>query len=319
MGERRDVSFTSEGTTCRGWLYPPGGGAPVTGAPAVVMANAFSAVKEIHLDGFARRFADAGLAVLAFDYRTSGGSDGEPRSQVVPHDQLQDLRNAISWLGAQSEVDAERIGAWGVSLGGGHALQLGAFDPRVKAVVAMIPAINQWQNLLSAMPREAFDGLLGMLAGSRQSSYGTDRVDYMPLIAPPPGQAMMGPEAYEFYTEAQATVAPSWENRVTVASLEQFVSYDPAGAIELVAPTPLLMIPAADDQIIPLGLVEAAFARAGEPKKMIVLPCGHTEVYRTEPFAGQAADAAADWFVQHLSAQNPSAENPSAASEERPG
>lgn len=316
MGERRDVSFTSEGTLCRGWLYLPGDGVPAAGAPAVVMANAFSAVKEIHLDGFARRFAEAGLAVLAFDYRTSGESDGEPRSQVVPHDQLLDLKNAISWLGGRPEVDAERIGAWGVSLGGGHVLQLGAFDPRVKAVVAMIPAISQWRNLLAAMPREAFAGFLGMLAESRRSAYGTDRVDYMPLVAPPPEQAMMGPEAYAFYTEAQSTVAPNWDNRVTTASLEHFVAYDPAGAIELVAPTPLLVIPAADDAIIPLSLVESAFARAGEPKKMVVLPCGHTDVYRTEPWAGQAAEAAADWFAQHLSAQHPSAQHPS---EERPG
>ena len=88
---------------------------------------------------------------------------------VVPHEQLDDLRNALTWLRRQPEIDPERIGAWGVSLGGGHAMFLAAFDKRIKAVVAMIPAINQWENFLVAMPREAFFGFLGTLGQDRES------------------------------------------------------------------------------------------------------------------------------------------------------
>lgn len=297
---RRDISFNSEGQVCRGWLYVPSASRPEAGAPAVVMANAFSAVKEIYLSAYAERFAAAGFVTLVFDYRTFGASDGEPRSQVIPNNQVDDLRNAISWLGELPEVDRTRIGAWGVSLGGGHVIHLSAFDRRIKAVVAMIPAINQWQNLLAAMSKEMFLGFLGALARSRQSQYSTGDIDYTRLVAPPPQSALMPAEAYEFYTEAQRTVAPSWQNQVTTASLEQFIAYDPAGPISLVSPTPLLLLPAAQDQIIPLSLVESAFERAEEPKKMIVLPCSHTDVYRTEPWATHAADAALDWYLQHL-------------------
>ena len=47
--------------------------------PCVVMAHGFSAVREQRLDAYAERFAAAGLAVLVFDYRHFGASQGEPR------------------------------------------------------------------------------------------------------------------------------------------------------------------------------------------------------------------------------------------------
>ena len=67
---RKDIVFTSQGIECRGWLYVPDG---LKGrAPAIVMANAISAIKEITLPGYAARFEDAGFVVLVFDYRHYG-------------------------------------------------------------------------------------------------------------------------------------------------------------------------------------------------------------------------------------------------------
>lgn len=297
---RRDVSFTSEGTKCAGWLFVPDGLGAGQTAPAIVMANAFSATKEIYLANHAERFAAAGFIVLAFDYRTFGDSDGEPRSQIFPHNQVDDLRNAISWLATQPEVDKDRIGAWGVSVGGGHVMFLAAFDRRIKAVVAMIPAINQWENFLRAMPRDAFLGFLGMLNADRQARYTSGQVNYMRLVAPPGEMGLMPNEAYEFYTEAQRTVAPNWQNQVTMESLEKFCEYDPTGPIALVSPTPLLMIVAEQDQIIPADLAKGAFERAGEPKELLVLDCQHTAVYNTEPWLSQSADKATEWYRTHL-------------------
>ncbi|WP_084786410.1 alpha/beta hydrolase [Mastigocladopsis repens] len=57
-------------------------------------------------------------------------------------EQHEDFRNAITWTQLQSEVDPERIGLWGFSYSGGHALHLAAFDPRVKAIVAQMPTVN---------------------------------------------------------------------------------------------------------------------------------------------------------------------------------
>src|SRR3954470_11939644 len=139
---RREIAFPSEGVQCRGWLYVPDTLEAGKKAPAIVMANAISAVKEITLPGYAERFAAAGFIVLVFDYRHYGASDGTPRNHLVPHEQQQDIRNGISWLRAQPEVDADNIGGWGISLGGVHMLYLGAFDRRLKAVVSVATGLN---------------------------------------------------------------------------------------------------------------------------------------------------------------------------------
>jgi dienelactone hydrolase len=81
---RRDVTFASQGIDCAGWLFVPDDLSEGQQAPAVVMANAFSATKEIYLSNHAERFAAAGFVVLAFDYRTFGDSAGEPRCQIFP-------------------------------------------------------------------------------------------------------------------------------------------------------------------------------------------------------------------------------------------
>lgn len=142
--ERRDVTFKSQGLDCAAWYYVPAGLKPGEKRPAIVMAHGFSAVKEMYLDNYASKFAAAGFVVLVFDYRYFGGSAGEPRSMLLWPEQIMDYRNAITWAALQPQVDPQRIGVWGTSYSGGHAMYLAAYDKRIKAVVAQVPVTNVW-------------------------------------------------------------------------------------------------------------------------------------------------------------------------------
>ena len=74
---RKDIEFkTNDGVTLRGWYYLPENAKE--NIPAIVMAHGYSAVKEMYLDSFAEVFCDAGFAVLVYDNRNLGASDGEP-------------------------------------------------------------------------------------------------------------------------------------------------------------------------------------------------------------------------------------------------
>src|SRR4051812_21269586 len=110
---RKDVAFVSKGLRCSGWLYVPDNLTPDQKAPTIVMGHGFTAVKDQALPDFAERFTAAGFVTLAFDYRYFGESDGEPRGQLLPLEQVEDFRNAITWVSKQSEVDPQRIGIWG--------------------------------------------------------------------------------------------------------------------------------------------------------------------------------------------------------------
>jgi fermentation-respiration switch protein FrsA (DUF1100 family)/predicted ester cyclase len=295
---RRDISFPSEGVECRGWLYVPDDLAKGQKAPAIIMANAISAIKEITLPGYAERFCKAGFVVLVFDYRNYGSSDGTPRNHLDPHTQQQDVRNGITWLRTQPEVDANRIGGWGVSLGGVHMLYLGAYDRRLKAVVSVATGLN---TLEAAMGRTGLQSFLGFVNADRDRRAVTGEIaTYIPAVSMPgEGGLMAIPEANDFYKEAMSSYAPTYENRITLASVENMVADRSADAIGLIAPTALLMIHGEKD-IIPPAMVRQVFEQAGEPKKLVIYDCLHTDLYVREPWVTQAADEAIAWFNRYL-------------------
>ena len=113
MTQRVDIAFTAEGgVTLRGWLYLPEGPGP---HPAITMGHGYASVKEHGLERFAEAFAADGFVVLLHDHRTFGASDGAPRQDVDPWQQIADWRRAVSFLESRSQVDAGRIGLWGTS------------------------------------------------------------------------------------------------------------------------------------------------------------------------------------------------------------
>jgi len=155
---RSKVRFTADGNVELGaWLYLPESKASRN--PAITMAHGYAAVKEHGLAKFAEAFADAGFIVLLHDHRTFGISGGEPRQDVDPWRQVADWRRAISYLESRPEVDPDRIGLWGTSYAGGHALVLGATDRRIACVVAQVPTISGYQQGLRRVAPEGIAAL----------------------------------------------------------------------------------------------------------------------------------------------------------------
>jgi dienelactone hydrolase len=150
---REDVTFDSHGTACAAWLYRPTG---ARNAPIIVMAHGFAAIRALRLDAYADRFADAGYAVLVFDYRGWGDSAGEPRRVLDIGAQHLDWRAAIAYARGIEGVDTSRVVLWGSSFGGGHALHLASHDHDVAAVIAQVPHISG--------PASAFSQPRGLVA-----------------------------------------------------------------------------------------------------------------------------------------------------------
>jgi len=293
---RTDIELVSEGVTCRGWLYVPERGSADAPVPAIVMAHGFSAVKEMRLDRFAEAFAAAGLASVVFDYRGLGASDGEPRQDLDPYAQLRDYRNAISFARRRPEIDPARIGVWGSSYSGGHALMLGALDRRVRAVVAQVPLIDAYA-WLRGLGDEPLASLLAAQIAERERIYDGGEPAMMPVTGDPTA-ALAAPDA-EAWFGAMAKLAPTWRNSVTLRSWERILEYSPLRWIDRIAPTPLLIIAAEHDVVCPVHLAREAFTRAGEPKKLVVLPVGHFDPYEAPCFTA-ASGAAVEWFTTHL-------------------
>lgn len=297
---RSDIAFkTEDGTTLRGWRYRP---AATTGPrqPTIVMAHGFSAVKEMHLDRFAEAFAAAGLGALVFDHRGFGASDGTVRQEVDPEQQIRDWRDALSFAETLDGVDPQRIGIWGTSYSGGHALAIAASDRRVKCVVAQVPMVNGPANARRLIRADLLAPTERLIEADRRARWAGQPPAMVPVVSADPlgPAALPTADSHAWFTETAAVRAPAWRNEVTVRSLDLFLGYDPSSLIALISPTPLLMVVGLADHLTPADLALAAYERALQPKRLVTLRGGHFDAYGTDFTA--ASSAAVDWFNTHL-------------------
>jgi fermentation-respiration switch protein FrsA (DUF1100 family) len=295
---RQDIEFDAEGVTLRGWLYLPDGGSGL--APTIVMAHGFSAVKEMYLDSFAEAFAAAGLGALVFDNRNFGASDGEPRQEIDPWAQVRDYRHAITYAQTRPEVDPNRIGIWGSSYSGGHVLVVGAIDRRVKCVVSQVPLISGWDNVRALVRSDFIAGFRSMFEEDRAARFQGKEPAMVPVVAEDPlaPSSLPTPDSWKWFTETGRDRAPAWRNEVTLRTVEMLSEYEPGIYISRISPTPVCLVVAARDHLTPAEFAIAAYERALEPKKLVILDGGHFDAY-TDGF-DEAAGAATGWFTEHL-------------------
>jgi uncharacterized protein len=279
MTEREDVEFEAEGgVKLGGWLLSPAGSGP---HPAITMAHGYAGVKEHGLERFARVFADDGFVVLVHDHRGFGASGGEPRQDVDPWRQIADWRRAISFLESRDEVDSRRIGLWGTSYAGGHAIVLGATDRRLRCVVAQVPTISGYEQGRRRIAPDDTAALEDAFAEDERA------------------QARGEPPRYQAIVSADPVPERTWENTVTLRSTRAARMYEPGVWIGRVSPTPLLMVIALGDTITLTDLGLAAYERALEPKRLELIPGGHFHPYVSS--FPQSSGAARAWFREHLS------------------
>ena len=298
---RRDIEFkTEDGVTLRGWHVLPDGRSGKL--PTIVMAHGFSAVKEMYLDRFAEAFAAAGLASVVFDNRNFGASDGEPRQETDPWQQVRDYRDAITYAETLTETDPERIGIWGSSYSGGHVIVVGAIDRRVKCVVAQVPLVSGHANARRLIRSDVLPAVQAMFAEDRRARMAGKPPAMIPVVAADPAApaALPTADSHDFFTDTGRARAPAWRNEVTLRSVEMFTEYEPGSYAAFVSPTPLMMVVARHDILTVADLALATYQQALEPKRLVLLAGGHFDAYVND-FDG-ASKPAIEWFVQHLAA-----------------
>jgi hypothetical protein len=277
------------------WLFVPEG---ADARPAITMAHGFAGTREHAIERFAKAFADAGFVVLVHDHRNFGTSGGEIRGDVDPTRQIADWRRAISFLESRPEVDPLRIGLWGTSYAGGHAIVLGATDRRLRCVVAQVPTISGYEQGLRRVSPDALPTLEHVFDEDERAQLRGEPLRRQAVVSVDTSvlAAYRSKEAIDFYL--QPVSAGLWENEITLRSTRAARMYEPGNWISRVSPTPLLLVVASDDKLTVTDLALAAYERALEPKRLALIPGGHFDPYLQQfPLAEVAATA---WFREHL-------------------
>ncbi|MFX2240650.1 alpha/beta hydrolase [Acinetobacter baumannii] len=108
----------------------------------IIMAHGFAGLRQFKLIQYAQRFAQAGYAVILFDYRYWGGSTGKPREMISINSQLEDWKTMIQYASKCKFIDNRRIVLWGTSLSGGYALSLASELKNIQAIMVQIPYVD---------------------------------------------------------------------------------------------------------------------------------------------------------------------------------
>jgi hypothetical protein len=258
------VAFYSEGKRLAGTLHLPEGDGPwptIVQGPGWVELRCSAVSEPYHLG-----FAAAGYAVMAFDTRGFGDSEGEPGWER-PQDQQEDLLNAVSYARTRSECDSNRLGLFAVGgLGCGNSIYAAREEPRIKAICAMT-VVSDGATWFRQMRREyEWMAFLKRVDENhmRRVLDGTDelidpREDLM--VATPErrttGVAMRGAD--------DARVGAAFH----LASAESLMRFRPIEVVDRIGSCALLMTSVADDVVTPEDHALALYERARAPKKLI--------------------------------------------------
>ncbi|MCM8745944.1 alpha/beta fold hydrolase [Thermomicrobium sp. CFH 73360] len=264
------VHFWSDGLTLAGELFVPLGADAAL--PGVVLCTGIQGIKELGMPLLAQALADAGYAALIFDYRGFGASEG-PRGRLLPQERIRDARAALTFLETHPIIDRTRLAILGLSLGGAHALSLAAIDDRVQACIAIAPVTNGWRWLRSLRAEWQWRVFLEELATDRRERVrsGTSRRVRLSIVMPPDPETdvtlrELGKRYPEFAIDPE----------ITLESAEALLEYAPEREIAEIAPRPVLLIHGVQDVLVAPDESRAAYARAGDPKRLtLVEGMGH--------------------------------------------
>ncbi len=132
---RENIEYDVNGLKVKGWLYLP---AKVHDLPCIVMCHGFCGTKDFALEKFALDFVDNGYAVLTFDYRYFGESEGEPRQNYCGPWQVEDTKKGIAYVRSRPEIDSNKIYIWGTSGGAPYPLLVASKDASIAGVICQV-------------------------------------------------------------------------------------------------------------------------------------------------------------------------------------
>ena len=270
------VEFPSEGVMLRGRLYLP----HITDGslPMILMTHGFSAtISGMTADIYAEMFCEAGFAVLLFDHKSFGLSDGEPRCEINRWAQARGYIHALDFVTTLPEIDHSKIALWGDSYSGNVALLVGSIDPRVHVIVVQVPACG------SEAFSEDIDGSKFNII-KETLLYG-DVTSHDSIIGPLPvvsSDQLSNPSALEpitafkWFIQYGGQFETNWKNIVTIVNPRPKLDYH-VGYCAPHVKVPLLMVVSPHDEMpgAQSQISRLVFDCVQGPKEWVEIDGGH--------------------------------------------
>ena len=293
----KDVQFSVNNTALSAWLCLPD---RMPGPyPCIVMGHGLGGTRDAGLEPYAARFQDAGFAVLAFDYRYFGDSDGMPRQLIWIPSQLEDWSGAVAYARGLPEIDPARIGLWGTSLSGGHVLVTAAHDPAIACIAAQCPGVDGEAAALESFRRMGIGASLTMVMHGQRDlvrSWLGLSPHKVPIVGRPGTIALMNtPDTYDSF---RMLIPDTYVNEACARILIRGDKYRPIKHARRVR-CPVLLQICDYDTLVPISSVEKTAVILGDLAEVKHYPLGHFDIYTGGGFDQGVRDQIA-FFRKHL-------------------
>ena len=291
--QEKKVSFYSEGMKLAGLLRLPDrfeGKLPV-----IVQGTGFISIKELKTYvPYHERFTDAGYAVFIFDYRGFGESEGE-RGLLIPLNQVQDIRNAITYTQTRDDIDHKRIGLLGSGgTGGSNAVYVAAVDPRVLCTVCNVGVGDGAEWVAGMRRRYEWIDLLGRIDEVRKKRVLTGEDE----MVDPINEVMIQPP-HRIKASSKKTLGDKLPSKIPFRCIEALIEFKPEELVDRIAPRAIMWIGVEQDVVTPEDSIIRMYEKAKKPKRLVMQKdVEHYYAYST--YFEQVVSEMLDWYNRHL-------------------
>lgn len=270
--------------------------------PGIVLCHGPGAVKEHLMPDVSKRLVKAGYGVLRFDYRGFGESEG-PERRLIPMEQCEDIRNAITFMEQQPEVDLNHIGLWGTATGGANVTYTTGIDARVKCMVSVNSAGDLGRWLRGGKRYWEWVALLKMLEEDQKQRVltGMSRmVETHEIFSGDPAAKEFFQKVREKHPELKAR-----KRELTLESAEAMISFKPESVVDTISPRAAMWICTSEDTIVPIEESRGMYEKAREPKRLVIIEgFKHHDLYLDSGFE-YMMEVTIEWFNIHLKGTTP--------------
>lgn len=299
----KDIEFTSQDAILRGRLYLPDGKSKNN--PVVIMAHGFtSTIKGMTADKYAEKLRESGFAVILYDHRNFGISDGEPRQEINFWVQSRGYIDAIDFVQTLPEVDPEKIAVWGCSLSAEEVFLVGSIDDRIKAIVSMVPSVG---NSLPSLDQDdsVYNFAKNMVLNDSISELSRTTMEPSLVVSTDqinsPAVINLLP-AYRWFIEYGGRFDTNWKNIVSWSDTDRPSNYHNANFSPHLK-APILMIVATNDEMEYSNdkVTLEVYKRITQPKEWVDIDGGHFGLlyYPSEIF-DKSSTAQIDFLNKYL-------------------
>lgn len=267
----KETTFFSEGSRLKATLYYPDDLPGAGPHPAIIVNSGYQGFNEFYPRMFAKQLTRRGYICLGFDYRGFADSEGE-KGTVLIEQQVEDVRNAVTFMQSQEDVDDARLGLIGWGMGAANVIVAGERGRNIAGVAALngfyngqrwlqsIHTYDEWTKILDEVQQ---DRIHRVLEGESRLA---DTFEHYPLD--PATKDYVGKELSQVYGFGHPT---------RIQFTESIMDLNVEKVVAGLAPVPLFIGHGSRNTLHPFSEAASLYAAASSPKTLYTIDGRHND------------------------------------------